>query len=132
MTEKVLEWNAWLIFKGAEGSLFTVVNYNLYQPPNGFCFDIECSDEPIIDNPKSRDYNVESRVKLQRQSFYLNSWQRLLKSQVTEFLDYCQKQRDAYASDSIMLTMGSDFHYQDANVWYTNMDKLIKYLSDRH
>lgn len=26
-----------------------------------------------------------------------------------------------------MLTMGGDFTYQDANVWYSNMDKLIKY-----
>lgn len=47
---------------GAKASLFTAVNYNLYQPPPGFCFDIYCNDEPIIDDPISKDYNVEQRV----------------------------------------------------------------------
>ena len=49
-------------FAGAQASLFTAVNYNLYQPPPGFCFDIYCNDEPIIDDPVSKDYNVEQRV----------------------------------------------------------------------
>ncbi|EFX74192.1 hypothetical protein DAPPUDRAFT_324586 [Daphnia pulex] len=96
---------------GTQASLFTAVNYNLYQPPPGFCFDIYCNDEPIIDDPRSKDYNVEKRV--------------------TDFLNYCQEQANAYATDSILLTMGSDFHYQDANVWFKNMDKLIKYANER-
>lgn len=28
-----------------------------------------------------------------------------------------------------MLTMGSDFNYQNANTWYKNMDKLIHYVN---
>ena len=50
------------IYIGTQASLFTAVNYNLYQPPPGFCFDIYCNDEPIIDDPKSKDYNVDRRV----------------------------------------------------------------------
>ncbi|XP_046648826.1 lysosomal alpha-mannosidase-like isoform X2 [Daphnia pulicaria] len=96
---------------GQTGWLFTGVNYNLYQPPPGFCFDILCSDLPVIDNPKSKEYNVDQRV--------------------TEFLNYCQRQSEAYATDHILLTMGGDFTYQDANVWYKNMDKLIKYANER-
>lgn len=44
-----------------------------------------------------------------------------------EFLAYCERHAAAYATDNILVYMGSDFTYQDANIWYTNMDKLIKY-----
>lgn len=47
---------------GAAADLFTGVLYNTYSPPPGFCFDILCSDEPIVDDPMSPDYNVPERV----------------------------------------------------------------------
>jgi len=28
-----------------------------------------------------------------------------------------------------MMTMGSDFQYSNANMWYKNLDKLIKYVN---
>ena len=28
-----------------------------------------------------------------------------------------------------MVTMGSDFQYENANAWYKNLDKLIKYVN---
>ena len=43
-------------------SLFTGVLYNTYSPPKGFCFDILCGDEPIVDDPKSPMYNINRRV----------------------------------------------------------------------
>ena len=27
------------------------------------------------------------------------------------------------------MTMGSDFEYENANMWYKNLDKLIKYVN---
>ena len=48
---------------GVAGSIFTGVLYNTYFSPSGFCFDILCNDQPIIDDPESRDYNVDERVK---------------------------------------------------------------------
>jgi len=96
---------------GDAGSLFTGVNYNLYQAPGGFCFDILCDDDPIIDNVESREYNVEKKVQ--------------------DFLNFCEIQAKSYASDHIMLTMGGDFTYTEANLWYKNMDKLIKYANAR-
>ena len=27
------------------------------------------------------------------------------------------------------MTMGSDFHYENANEWFKNLDKLIKYVN---
>jgi hypothetical protein len=45
-----------------DSDLFTGVLFNNYGPPNGFCFDIVCDDEPIIDDKYSPDYNVDRRV----------------------------------------------------------------------
>lgn len=48
---------------GKKSDLFTGVLYNQYQAPSGFCFDVLCSDEPIIDDKNSPIYNVEQRVR---------------------------------------------------------------------
>lgn len=55
----LINFNACLI---DNTDLFTGVLYNNYGPPNGFCFDILCDDEPIIDDKHSPDYNVDRRV----------------------------------------------------------------------
>ncbi|CAF4180139.1 unnamed protein product, partial [Adineta steineri] len=34
-----------------------------------------------------------------------------------------------FATNHIMMTMGSDFHYENANLWFKNLDKLIKYIN---
>lgn len=47
---------------GETADIFTGVLFNTYSPPPGFCFDILCADEPIIDDPWSFDYNVPQRV----------------------------------------------------------------------
>lgn len=47
---------------GEKADLFTGVLYNTYSPPPGFCFDVLCDDEPIIDDKHSTEYNVERRV----------------------------------------------------------------------
>ena len=31
----------------------------------------------------------------------------------------------------VMLMMGTDFAYQEANIYYTNMDKLIKHVNEK-
>lgn len=55
-------WHASESLSPKKSDLFTGVMYNTYSPPPGFCFDILCQDEPIIDDKKSKDYNVERRV----------------------------------------------------------------------
>lgn len=47
---------------GKNADLFTGVLYNTYSPPPGFCFDILCSDDPIIEDKSSPEYNVEEKV----------------------------------------------------------------------
>ncbi len=38
-------------------------------------------------------------------------------------------QAKGYATNHIMMTMGSDFEYENANEWFKNLDKLIKYVN---
>lgn len=111
MTKK----NAEMIWKSsanlADSDLFTGVLYNTYQPPPGFCFDILCSDEPFIDSPYSAENNVDFKVE--------------------KFLYYVDSQSKHYRTNNIILTMGGDFTYMDANVYFKNLDKLIRYTNAR-
>ncbi|XP_053677468.1 lysosomal alpha-mannosidase [Anopheles nili] len=94
-----------------DSELFTGALYNLYQAPPGFCFDILCSDEPFMDSPYSAENNVKTKV--------------------DKFLYYVNLQAESYRSNNIQLTMGGDFTYMDANVYFKNLDKLIKYTNAR-
>lgn len=96
---------------GEASDIFTGVMYNTYAPPPGFCFDILCQDEPFIDDKKSFEYNVDRRV--------------------DEFIAYVNNVTKAYSTSNIILTMGEDFNYQDAEAWFVNLDKLIYYVNQR-
>ncbi|XP_046392611.1 lysosomal alpha-mannosidase-like isoform X2 [Ischnura elegans] len=96
---------------GKKSWLFTGVLYNHYMPPPGFCFDLLCDDEPIMDDKHSPDYNVDDKV--------------------NQFIAYAVNQSNHYATDNIVMTMGEDFQYQDANMWFSNLDKLIRYVNER-
>ncbi|XP_024086114.1 lysosomal alpha-mannosidase-like [Cimex lectularius] len=91
-------------------NLFTAVLYNTYSAPPGFCFDVNCHDEPIIDNVKSPEYNVERKI--------------------STFLDLMKEYSKSYATNNILITMGDDFMYMNAHMYYKNMDKLIKHINE--
>ncbi|XP_059608045.1 lysosomal alpha-mannosidase-like [Phlebotomus argentipes] len=95
---------------GAASDLFTGVLYNNYGPPPGFCFDILCSDEPMIDDPDSQDYNIDRRL--------------------DSFFKYVSQQSRSYRTRNIIITSGGDFTYMDANVYFKNLDKLIRYANE--
>lgn len=46
--------------------------------------------------------------------------------QVQKFVAYAEKQAGSYSTNNIIMTMGEDFNYQDANMWFKNLDKLIR------
>ncbi|XP_053622765.1 lysosomal alpha-mannosidase-like isoform X3 [Plodia interpunctella] len=94
---------------GKSSDLFTGVLYNTYSPPPGFCFDVLCNDEPIIDDVNSPIYNVDRRV--------------------NHFLQDTRTMARAYKTNNILVTMGDDFNYQDAAMWYKNIDKLIEHAN---
>ncbi|XP_060519907.1 lysosomal alpha-mannosidase-like [Cylas formicarius] len=95
---------------GASSDIFTSVLYDLYVAPTGFCFDVECDDQPIIDDIESPEYNLHTRA----QNFTDLAFQRLL----------------SYSTSNVLIPMGNDFAYQDAEMWYKNIDKLIRYINN--
>ena len=94
---------------GEDTEIFTGVLYHGYNPPPGFCFDQSCHDAPIQDDPNLYDMNVKERV--------------------SSFINETCSQAEHYRTNHIILTMGSDFQYENANLWYKNLDKLIKYVN---
>ncbi|CAG4948756.1 unnamed protein product [Parnassius apollo] len=93
------------LFIGKMSDIMTHNLFNLYNAPDGFCFDFLCSDEPIVDDPDSHVYNADSRV--------------------NDFIAQIERQAKYYDHDNIMVTMGGDFTFQSAANWFMNIDKLI-------
>ncbi|KAM9792306.1 lysosomal alpha-mannosidase [Neosynchiropus ocellatus] len=109
--EQELLWRASDSLTPPTADLFTGILPNGYNPPNGFCWDQSCDDPPIRDDPDLEDYNVDDVVK--------------------QFLAIASKQAQEYKTNHIIMTMGSDFQYENANLWYKNLDKLIHYVNAR-
>ncbi|KAI2494330.1 Alpha mannosidase [Fragilaria crotonensis] len=73
-----------------------------YGPPAGFCFDTGCDDEPLV--------GLSEEILLER-----------IKTLVQDF----KVQSDRTKGDHIMLTMGEDFNYENAEVFMKNNDLMI-------
>ncbi|KAH8287906.1 hypothetical protein KR018_006961, partial [Drosophila ironensis] len=103
-----------MVWKSSESlknsEIFTGMLYNHYSAPPGFCFDINCNDDPIIDGD-SYDNNVNKRV--------------------SDFIEYVQTMSKSFRANHVMVPMGDDFQYEDAEVNFKNMDKLIEYVNGR-
>ena len=113
MSEKKLEmvWRPTTAVEDKSNYIFTHVNYYHYSPPPGFCFDLVCRDEPIKDDPTLEDYNIQT------------------KSQA--LVDYFKSQAQHFRTTNLLHTLGEDFHYANARMWYKNFDKLLKYINSR-
>ncbi|XP_003972325.3 lysosomal alpha-mannosidase isoform X1 [Takifugu rubripes] len=107
--EQELLWRASDSLTPPSADLFTGILPNGYNPPEGFCWDQSCSDPPIRDDPDLEDYNVDEVVE--------------------QFLTVAHNQALVYKTNHIIMTMGSDFQYENANLWYKNLDKLIRYVN---
>ncbi|KAF3688011.1 Lysosomal alpha-mannosidase [Channa argus] len=107
--EQELLWRASDSLTPPMADLFTGILPNGYNPPTGFCWDQLCNDPPIRDDPDLEDYNVDDVVK--------------------RFLTIANSQAMVYKTNHIIMTMGSDFQYENANLWYKNLDKLIHYVN---
>ncbi|XP_063392346.1 lysosomal alpha-mannosidase-like [Cydia fagiglandana] len=94
---------------GKMSDIMTHTLFNLYNAPDGFCFDFLCNEEPIVDDPDSKAYNAEKRV--------------------NDFITQIEHQGKYYEHDNILVTMGGDFTYQSAANWFMSMDKLINHVN---
>ncbi|XP_015271310.1 PREDICTED: lysosomal alpha-mannosidase [Gekko japonicus] len=101
-------WRASGSLEPPVADLFTGVLPNGYNPPMSLCWDQSCSDDPIVDDD-SDENNVQNLV--------------------AYFLGVASAQSKHYRTNHIVMTMGSDFQYENALLWYKNMDKLIKHVN---
>ncbi|KAF7265915.1 hypothetical protein GWI33_020660 [Rhynchophorus ferrugineus] len=97
---------------GRPSDLFTSILPDHYYPPSNFCFDVFCSDEPLVDDTESPEYNIEKRG------------DEFIKHHIEPLLN-------SHQTSNVMIPMGRDFSYQDAEMWYRNLDKLIKHINNK-
>ncbi|XP_031357681.1 lysosomal alpha-mannosidase-like [Photinus pyralis] len=97
---------------GAQSDIFTSMLYENYNAPYNFCWDVQCGDERINDDKTSRSYNADQRVK--------------------EFHDRIIAQASKYSTNNILITMGGDFTFAAAEMYYNSIDLLIKGFKEFH
>ncbi|XP_018570360.1 lysosomal alpha-mannosidase [Anoplophora glabripennis] len=82
----------------------------LYFPPSGYCWDYGCTEDPVMDNKESSDYNVDKLV--------------------STFILIMKLYANYFPTKNIFIPMGGDFHYEAAEMNYINMDRFIKAFRD--
>uniref|UniRef100_A0A914C2F7 alpha-mannosidase n=1 Tax=Acrobeloides nanus TaxID=290746 RepID=A0A914C2F7_9BILA len=102
----------WHVSDDNQTTILTGAFYAHYNMPGGFNFDIMGNDDPIQDNPNLENYNLDEK----------------LSTFVNDLITY----NKSMLHNHIMILMGDDFTYQDANMWFTNLDKLIKHLNQNY
>ena len=85
-----------------------------YGPPDKFWFG-DFRTDAIVDNKESDAYNVEERL-----------------AEFMKHVEHYQNVTREGTMVNIMMTMGSDFQYSNAHMWYKNMDKLIHNANKLH
>ncbi|GBG77031.1 hypothetical protein CBR_g23357 [Chara braunii] len=94
---------------GASAQTFAGILHHQYSPPHGFNFETNAPYPPIQDDPELFDYNVLERV--------------------DSFVESVLEQASQFRTDHVMLTMGEDFTYENANTWFKQLDKLIHHVN---
>ena len=92
-----------------DSSIFTSIPFWQYGPPPGFDFDIMADNNPIVDDPESPLYNLESKAE--------------------QLVTFLRAVATRYRGDQVMYTFGGDFQYGDARITYQNQQTLRKYIN---
>ncbi|XP_069914917.1 lysosomal alpha-mannosidase isoform X3 [Oryctolagus cuniculus] len=107
--EMEMVWRASTSLQPPTADLFTGVLPNVYHPPKDLCWDLLCHDNHVVDDPADPGYNDKELAHY--------------------FLDVATYQRQSYRTNHTVMTMGDDFHYENANMWFSNLDKLIRLVN---
>lgn len=106
-----LIWRASSNASSSDGDIFTSVMYDGYGPPPEFCFDAYCNDDLLAADKSLENYNLDDKL--------------------AKLTKWANKQKAAFKSNHIMLPMGSDFQYTNAQMWYENLDGLINFANEK-
>jgi hypothetical protein len=104
-------WRPYYSTQESQAQIFTHVLWNCYASPKGFDFDItsDIGDPFWINNPDSSDFNAVPEA------------QKLMAD-----LD---ERASHYLTDDILVLMGEDFNYMNAEENYINIDNMITYMN---
>jgi lysosomal alpha-mannosidase len=102
LQEKSMEW-VWRPFYAL---------YQHYSAPNGFCFDVRCNDDPFVDDITLETYNADLKV--------------------AQFYDWVMHMKEHYQTNHLFITMGDDFCYMNAQMYFQSMDKLITHFNAKY
>lgn len=90
---------------GKSTDIFTGILYNGINPPQGFCFDLQC----IFEDQPTSVVNI-SQV-------------------VDEFIKEVYRQKDSHQTNHVLQIMGNDFTLQYADSVYEKLDELIELVN---
>ncbi|XP_004716876.2 lysosomal alpha-mannosidase-like [Echinops telfairi] len=102
-------WRGSVSLPPPTADLFTCILPNVYEPPRGFCWDVLCSDPTMVEENGTSVYIADLVV--------------------VQFLRIAADQASHYRTRNIIMTMGSDFHFGEAERWFKNLDKLIQLVN---
>ena len=114
LENKEMEW-IWRPFNeslGSRAEIFTHMMYHHYSSPPGFGFWATSNDDPVVDDDRLETYNVEDRAK--------------------DLHDYLIHMSDHYKTNHLLVPFGDDFKWENAQMSFLNLDKLIKYVNENY
>ena len=74
----------------------------------------------------AKESQILAPLKWKKKFLFFHNSQSYRLMQVDDFVRYVTNMSQAYNTQNVIITMGEDFNYQLAQMWFKNLDKLIK------
>ncbi len=95
---------------GTDGQIFSGVTFVGYSPNPGLNYNYDSWDTPPQNDPLLEDYNMNEIGAM--------------------WADWAYTQSLTTRTPNVQFTMGSDFHYKNANTWFKNLDKMLDWFKN--